>query len=274
MTRLGSFTIIRNEIQWIAPHLEAWLPCLDEMVLYDGDSTDGTLEVLKHFRDNHEFGFKIRLFEHQDPKDLKDDYVRVFNECLRSLTTELAIFLHPDMFPANCLQVFDFKKNAEEVIAASCRMRSFAGEPNGKLFEIDGRAEKWKNIYRLHSPDFGAHYHGHYGAYDEDVYFKDITGDSYQFHGQEFERYPYPVKFSGIEILHFSDVRPYERRLGRMKSCLENQGKPKESIEETAKNHPRVTLKDGQNLHFIPSQYPDLFVKAKQKYKFLEAVSA
>lgn len=272
--KLGSFTIVKNEITWIAPHLEAWLPCLDSMVFFDGNSTDGTLEVLRHFSDNHEFGFKIKLVEDRDPKDLQDDYVRVFNDCLRTLKTDLAFFLHIDMYPTNCLQVFDFKKHSEDVVAASCKMRSFAGEYNGQLYEILGRGERWKNIYRLNNPDFGAHYHGHYGAANEDVYFKEITGEKHEFHGQDFNLYPYPVANSGIEILHFSDVRPYERRLGRMKSCLKNQGCPDSQVDAVAKAHPRVTLQDGGGFEFVKTSYPDLFLKAKQKYKFLEAIPA
>lgn len=274
MTTIGGFTIVKNEGLWIAPFLDAWLPCLDEICLFDGNSCDGTLEAIKWFRENHEFGFKIKLFEDKDPKDLSDDYVRVFNDCLRSLSTDLAIFTHIDMYPANVLQVFDFKKYAQDTIAAKTKMRSFAGEPGGKLFEIIGRGEHWKNIYRLNNPDFGAHYFGHYGAHNEDVYFKEITGDSHEFYGEEFERYPYPVQNSGIEILHFSDVRPYERRLGRMISCLKNQGWPAEIIEEKARNHARVTLESGNGWDFVPAQYPDLFVKAKNKYQFLEAVKA
>lgn len=271
---LGSFCLIKNEIQWIAAHLEMWLPCLDEMVFFDGNSTDGTLEVLRHFHKEHDFGFKVKVFEDKDPKDLKDDYVRLSNEAMRSLKTDLAAFLHPDMCPANVLQVFDFKKRSQDTIAASARMRSFAGDPGGNLYEIIGRGVAWKNIYRLRNPDFGAHYFGHYGAHNEDVYFKEITGDNHDFYGEEFNQYPYPVQNSGIEILHFSDVRPYERRLGRMVSCLKNQKWPESVIQEKAKNHPRVTLKDGEGLRFIESDYPELFVKAKKKYQFLEAVKA
>jgi len=44
---LGSFILIKNESQWIAPHILRVLPFIDQMVFFDGNSTDGTLEYLK-----------------------------------------------------------------------------------------------------------------------------------------------------------------------------------------------------------------------------------
>lgn len=264
---IGSFTLIRNEAPWIAAHLLSWLPRLSEMVFFDGNSTDGTLEIIKAIRDNEPDGHKIKLFEKKDPADLRDSYVGMFNECMWSLKTDLAWFLHPDMVLSQMPYSLD---HLEGCLAASVKMRSFAGEPGGSLYEIKGRADAWKNIYRLRNPDIGAHYFGHYGSAEEDVYFRDITGNAHEHHGPDFNRYPYEVDSSGIEVLHFSDVRPYERRLGRMKTCLENQGMPKSQIHDKAVNHPRVTLKDGQGFRFEPSEWPAEFVEARNKYRHLE----
>lgn len=263
---LGSFTLIRNENQWIAGHLEMWLPILDKMCFFDGNSTDGTLEIIDAFHKNHKDGNKINLVKDKDPKNLQDDYVKLFNEAMWSLDTGLATFLHPDMLPVKTPANFDHLSGS---IAAFMKMRSFAGNPDEDLFEIKGRGEVWKNIYRLHSPNIGAHYHGHYGAADEDVYFTDITGSEHDHHGQFFNRYPYPVEDSGLEVLHFSDVRDYARRLGRMKSCLINQGYDLNAIYSLAETHPRVTLKEGHGFSFVPSEYPAEFLAAKQKYQHL-----
>lgn len=262
---IGTFCIVRNEAPWIAAHILRVLPYVDEMVLFDGNSTDGTLKIIKHLRSGHPYGDRINLVEEKDPRDLRGDYVRLFNECLRSLSTDLAWFLHPDMWVVNPQQILKIKDSP--AVAMSCRMRSFAGEPDGQLYEIEGRGDRWKNIYRLRNPDFGAHYHGHYGAGNEDVYFSAITGDSYEHHGSNVHWYPYAVEDSGLEILHFSDVRTKERRLDRMMKCLANQNRPAEGIKAIAESHPRVTLKDGNGFKFVPAKYPAEFLAAQSLYK-------
>lgn len=254
MATIGSFTLIKNEITWIRAHLLSWLPHLDQMCFFDGNSTDGTLEIIKDVSKSHPFGNRIMLVEDRDPKDLTDDYVRVFNDCLRSLKTNYAAFLHPDMM----LEDAGNMANLGDAIAYYSTMRSFAGEPGGQLYEIkSGRSPFWKNIYRLRSPDLGLHYHGHYGHVSEDCYFSKITGDEHIHVGDAFEQYPYEVKDSGIKIAHYSDVRTHERRAERMYKCLINQGKPEAEALHLLDVHPRVTLKDGFNFKFEPVDTPD-----------------
>lgn len=264
---IGSFTLIKNEAPWIAGHLTAWIPVLSEMVFFDGNSTDGTLEIILDFVHNHPQGYKIKLYTDKDPENLKEDYVRLFNECLGSVESDLAFFLHPDMIPARVPKNFDHLKDC---VAASVRIRSFAGEPDVSLYEIKGRGEHWKSIYRRHSPNLGAHYHGHYGAANEDVYFSAITGSRHDHYGENFSRYPYEVVDSGIEVLHFSDVRNYARRFDRMVKCLENQGVALGEIPNIARDHPRVSLKDGHGFTFTPAEWPIEFVEARKKYAHLE----
>lgn len=259
---IGSFTLIRNEAPWIAANLLAWLPYLDEMVLFDGNSEDGTLEIIEAVKREHPEGSKITLVKDKDPKDLQADYVRLFDECLRTLSTDLAAFLHPDMIPSKVPEL----GHLAGCVAASMRMRSFAGEPGAQLYEIKGRGEAWKNVYRLRNPDLGAHYFGHYGHSAEDVYFSEITGAEHAHHGSNFSAYPYEVVDSGIEVLHFSDVRPYARRLDRMKKCLANQGNP----VEFAELHPRVTLQGDAQFSFVLAEYPASMLAAREKYSHLE----
>lgn len=256
---VGSFVLVRNEAEWLGAHLINLLPHVDEISFYDGNSTDGTIEIIKAFQARHPHGKKIKLTLGADPKDLKDDYVRLFNECLHSLSTDLALFAHPDMFVTNPEALRDI---AGDSPAYSCRMTSYAGEPDGRLYRINGRGEVWKNIYRL-KPDLGAHYHGHYGAQNEDVYFSEITGDEHKHHGTDLRKYPYTVGDSLLDIHHFSDVRNYVRRLGRMKSCLLNQGYSQADAERLAPTHPRVTLKDGMGLTFTECEYPAAMIEAR-----------
>ena len=252
---IGSFTLVRNEVLWIRAHILSWLPWLDECVFFDGNSTDGTLEVIRELRESHKLGNRIKLFENRDCANLQDDYVRVFNECLRSLSTDYAIFAHCDMIlddPGNIRDLGAYH-------AYTTNLRSFAGEPGGDLLEVQGRGERWKNIYRLNDPDLGAHYFGHYGAWNEDFYFSEITGKEHIFHGQNFDRYPYRVGDSWVKVLHYSDVRPYERRLGRMLSVLKNQGLGPEKAMEVALKHPRVTLQSGEGFAFSRADYHPVF---------------
>lgn len=236
----GSFCLVKNERSWIRPHLYSWLPWVDQMAFWDGNSTDGTLEIIKEIRDTHPFGHKILLKENKDCANLQDDYVRLFNEMIQALDTDYCGFLHADMIlddPGNI-------KDLGDAIAYYFHLRSFGGEPGGQMYEITkGRAKTWKDIFRRRDPDLGLHYFGFYGAKNEDCYFSKITGNSHVYHNENYEKYPYEVKDSGIKVSHFSDVRPYERRVSRMITCLLNQGYPKDFAEKFSKVHPRVTFK-------------------------------
>lgn len=255
---IGIFQLVKNEYQFIGPWLMRNLPVVDRIVIYDGNSYDGTLDIINHVIEKYDVQKKIKLVLDKDPKDLKDDYVKLFNECMWELDTDLAWFLHPDMFITTPERV-DFFRDSD-CIAGITNMRSFAGDP-GTLYEVKGRGGAWKNIYRLRNPDLGAHYHGWYGAANEDIYFSSITGDEHEHHGIQFKKYPYHVMDVGLEALHFSDVRPYERRLNRMMTCLENQGLSKDQLLVEAAKHPRVTLRNGNGFEFIPSTYPEEFIK-------------
>ncbi len=257
---IGTFTLVKNEIFWITPHILRVLPYVDQMCFYDGNSTDGTLEAIENIKNTDPNGHKIKLVKNKDPKDLRDAYVEMFNDCMWSLDTDMAWFLHPDMYCINPNQITRARESS--AVAMTTRMKSYAGDPGGQLYEIQGRAEAWKNIYRLRNPNLGAHYFGWYGAANEDVYFREITGEDHLHHGSNLHLYPYQIDDSGIEVMHFSDVRPYERRLGRMKTCLLNQGHLPEKVEELAPLHPRVSLKDNDLFKFIPAEYPAEFKEA------------
>lgn len=263
---IGSYTLILNEAEWIAPCILRVLPFIDEMVYYDGGSRDGTVEIIRAIQKEHKDGGKIKLFFNKTPKNLQDDYTKLSNECLHELSTDFAMFLHPDMFVSNPEQFMKCKDNA--AFAMSCKMRSFAGDPGGQLYEIKGRGEAWKNITRIRNPEMGAHYFGWYGAYNEDVYLSEITGEEHNIY-DDFTKYPYLIDDSGIEILHFSDVRPYKRRLERMRRCLLNQGRNPDTVDALAKSHPRVSLENGAGFVFTPTTYPEDFMLLDGKYEDL-----
>jgi len=251
---IGSFCLIFNEKAWIKAHLKAWTKHLDEMVFFDGGSTDGTLEILEADKSG-----KVRVYDKMTPKNLQQDYTDMSNAALRCLGTDIALFLHPDMFPENPEALLDFP---DDMIAGSFKIKSYAGEPGEDIYEIvEGRVKRWKDIYRLKNPDLGAHYHGFYGATDEDIYFSEITGTEHEFFGEDFEKYPYPVFNSDLVIRHYSDVRPYARRLERMERCLANQGTKPDIIKHVAPKHPRVSLQNGGGFTFEKVDTPSFLEK-------------
>lgn len=241
---IGSFTLVRNESEWIGGHLEMWLPILSEMVFFDGNSTDGTQQIILDVAHNHPMGHKVKLFTDKDPKDLTDDYVRVFNECLGAVESQYAAFIHPDMIPVNAGYQVD-----PRLAAHFMNVESYAGDSMDSLLRFtSGRSDKWKNIYQK-KPDIGAHYFGHYGAWNEDVYFSEITGDSHTAF-EQFNSYPYKIGDSGLKILHFSDVRPYERRVDKMAKTLRHNGWMEADREAVLSTHPRVTLIPNSTVDF------------------------
>lgn len=251
---IGIFQIVKNEAQWIGPWLMSFLPHVDQFSIYDGNSNDGTLDIINHVA-GLPGGDKIKLRLGIDPDVKTEEYTTAFDCCMRELDTDLAAFIHPDMFPVNPETLGELK--GSKAVALYSEIESFGGEPGGELFRFEsGRAKRWKNIYRLKNPDLGAHYHGLYGAANEDVYFSEITGSEHEFFGDDFERYPYRVEASGLRLLHYSDVRSRGRRVERMIRCLMNRGHDADYAISAAMDHPRVTLKDGYGFSLVESDYP------------------
>src|SRR5882672_11612172 len=92
---LGAYTIIRNEAAWVGFCVMAAKEVVSEFVFFDGNSNDGTVQLLEYIAKKYKIDIKITL--DQDPKDLRDDYVKVFNDCLKQVKSDYAFFLHPDM---------------------------------------------------------------------------------------------------------------------------------------------------------------------------------
>ena len=256
MKNLGTFCLVKNEGMFIRPHLDSWLPYVGHMVFYDGNSTDGTLGIIRKYQS--QYPDKITLVEDKDPKDLEEDYVRLSNEAMWAVRTPLAAFVHPDMILTTPGHIPD------DCVAGIMNLKSFAGNPGEEVYEIKGRGGKWKNIYRLRNPNLGAHYYGDYGAQNEDTYFTEITGNEHIHHGQNFGAYPYPVTETGIAVSHYSDIRPYSRRLDRMIKCLKHQGYSPKEAAEVAPLHPRVSLKDGQGFRFLKVETPAFLREIKK----------
>ena len=262
---------MKNESYWIGPHIMSFLPYVDEMVFYDGGSDDGTVEIIKAIQHDVPGGDKVKLFLDKDPVDLQDDYVAMSNSAMWELSTDYAMFAHPDMFLVGGGP--DLKSKIGVDPAYITHLESYAGGFHDKLYRYEkGRSKVWKNIYRLRNPNLGAHYWGAYGSAQEDCYFSEITGDAHDsvdIFANQLDRFPYDVGDSGVKVLHFSDVRDYDRRLGRMTSCLENQGLSWQQAKERAPNHPRVSLKSGEGFVFVPAEWPPEFTMFQNMFEDL-----
>lgn len=257
---------VLNEAQFIGYSImSAWDHVEEFIYAVSPKSDDGTIDILRHIA--KKYG-KVRiLFQSKydfDPMDI-NAYDASFNDCIdQAKGMDACWFLHPDMI------VTKWQEPKEGPMAWTTKIESYAGDFNTVITK--GRASEWKNI---HAKKFGLHYYGAYGSVNEDFYHSDITGKSYRHYGSEFSKYPFEITPSGIEVNHYCEVKPYKRRLEKMKLCLKTQAPyaNEEAIEEAATQHPRVSL-EATNRRFgsfefeqTNSQAPEVFEKYKQEFE-------
>ncbi len=261
MKSISVFSIIKNEVEYVGYGLMSILDYVDEICYADGNSTDGTIELIEHIKSKYDKDNKIKLFKDKDCMDLQESYLKLNNWILNQCTKEYAWFLHPDMICLNPEKI----REMGDALRYTLKIASIAGERR-ELKIKEGRSDTWATIYKN---AFGLHYHGYYGAQNEDLYFKDITEDEYIF-WKELDYLPYEIADSGIRLYHYCDTKPYQRRLGRMKSVLKyGLGfKHDTGIEDIAKNHPRVTLQDSGEFKFeeFIGKQPEVFEKYKEEF--------
>lgn len=265
--KLSVITPVLNEVDFIGYCVMAALPVAHEFIyLLDEKSSDGTRELLWHLQNIHARG-KIQIIDTPNfhPSDT-GKYNAAFNEGIKRMTGDAAWFLHPDMI------VTDYPKEGlkEGPLAFFTHLRSFAKDL--QTVYTKGRCNQWKNI---HMNQYGLHYFGDYGGIVEDWYHRDITGNAHSHYQTRFDLYPFDVGDSGIYVNHYCEMKPYARRLEKMKTCLKAQypGADEEWIEVAAAHHPRVTLEPGMG-QFGTFEYaktedpiPDVFVKYKKEFE-------
>jgi hypothetical protein len=242
------------------------LPHVDEVVYFDGNSTDGTLKLLDYIKGKYDTQNKIKVFLDRDFSDFKEDYVRVFNECMKACTGDYLFYCHPDMIMTEPGILASKDKITE--IAYWSGMRSFAGEDLGMEI-VKGRTDKWKLIMKN---AFGLHYAGFYGSPEEDMYFERITGKEHVIH-KDFRSYPYRVADSGIRLSHFCECKPKKRREEKMEKVLVTNGANQNTITEALASHPRVQLESQKTLWgefvFKPriDPLPEVFERHKEEFE-------
>lgn len=276
---ISAWSVIKNEARFIGYSIMSLIDHVDEFVYFDGNSTDGTLELLAYIKDKYDKSGKIKVFENKDFKDFKDDYVRVFNECVQACSMDHVLYCHPDMV---CVDPGSLGKLDKNVLAYWVGMRSFAGE-DLDLEITKGRTDKWKTIMRK---KFGLHYAGWYGATDEDMYFREITGNEHKLH-TDFKKYPYDVLDSGARFWHFCECKPRKRREEKMYRVITtNMGRFAHGrtmqddiyVWDTVVNHPRVHLETQKGVfgEFTFDQrkdpLPDVFEKYKKEFNWVLGV--
>src|SRR3990167_2412501 len=264
------FALIKNESQFIGYSVMSLLPYVDEFCYGDGNSTDGTLELLDYIKKKYDPENKIKVFRDFDFSDFKDDYVKKFNEIMNKANGGYKFYCHPDMILTDPGQLVNREKWKD--FAYFVYMRSFAGE-DMDLEIIKGRTNKWKTIMKN---GFGLHYWGYYGDQNEDMYFKAITGDTHRVY-QDMRQYPFQVGDSGVKISHFCECKPRARREEKMKTVFKTVGLMKTDDSEIhefdlVSSHPRVHLQNHSgpwgSFEFTPRKdaLPDVFEKHKQEF--------
>lgn len=236
--KISVISPVKNEAEWIGYSIMAVLPYVHEIIYAAALSSDGTDALLEHIKGKYA-GDKLKTIRSQRYEWKTSDtesYNRSYNDCIEESSGDAVWFLHPDMIVTNPESISKVQPGA---LAYWTTLRSLAGDFNTVITR--GRATKWKNI---HMNKFGLKYSGAYGSKSEDFYHEDITGKSLAHYGENFRRYPFKVFDSGIEALHLCEVKPYSRRLEKMKSCLKNMYPAWDdaNVHEVAVNHPRVTL--------------------------------
>lgn len=277
--KISVFSPVKNEAEFIGYSVMSVLPYVHELVYGVAKSDDCTLEVLKYIREKYANG-KLRIYEDLpgesrwdfDPMNMKA-YNDAYNFLIEESTGDAVWFLHPDMIVTNPEVIPTLK---EGPLAWTTTLTSYGRDLQTKI--IQGRVDKWKNI---HAKGFGLHYYGGYGSQEEDMYFRDITGDSYRHYGNAFEAYPFEVADSGIKVNHYCELKGFARRLEKMRRCLKTLY-PKltaDTIDAMARAHPRVTLEDGPSsfgtFRFGPATepVPAVFNRYHEEFEFFRKES-
>lgn len=263
--RISVIAPVLNEAQFIGYSVMAAEPHVSEFVYaLDEASSDGTRELLHYLKEKYLHERLVVLDTPTfHPSDVKA-YNAAFNVCIDKAAGDACFFLHPDMV------ITEGKPLEGKALAWYTHITSFAKDLNTVITK--GRADKWKNI---HAKKFGLHYAGEYGSQNEDFYHSAITGKAYKHYGTEFSKYPYLVADSSIRINHYCELKPYKRRLEKMKLCLKTLAPTAkdEWIEESAIQHPRVTLEPScdrfGSFEFQEKevQIPDVFTKYKKEFE-------
>ena len=264
MSKISVFSIVKNEAAFIGVGVMSLLPYVDEIVYADGNSTDGTLEILDYIKKKYDTSDKIKVLKNMDCSDLKDDYVRLFNETMKQCNADYLLYCHPDMILTDPGVLADSRLGDNNEFAYYVNIRSFAGEKIEKEI-VKGRTNKWKTIMKN---DFGLHYWGHYGHNDEDMYFRDITGDEYVVH-KDMSRYPFEVHDSGIKLWHLCECKSLARREQKMENVARTvMGMTNHvHINDLLANHPRVTLRSDKNM-FGEFQFVERTEELPEAFKY------
>lgn len=263
--RISATTPILNECPWVGYSIMACLEQMHEFVYaLDSASNDGTRELLHHIKDKYAHE-KLKILEHPNfhPLDTAA-YNGAFNRCIDASDGDACWFLHPDMV------VTKWENPKVGPLAWWTTLTSYAGD--FKTVITKGRADKWKNI---HAKKFGLRYLGGYGSQNEDFYHTEITGKTLKHFGTDFQKYPFPISGSGIELNHYCELKSYKRRLEKMKFCLKTLAPHFDdtAIEEAAVQHPRVSLEPSSSrfgsFEFTETdnQIPEVITKFKDEFE-------
>ena len=260
---ITAFTIIKNEVDYIGYSIMSILDYVDELVYADGNSTDGTIELIEHIKEKYDKDNKIKLFKNKDCKNLKGDYTRLFNWVLKQCTSDYVMFWHADMVMTNPEM---FKNIKEPTIRYFIKMVSFVR--GGKKYFKAGRCIRWHTIYKN---DYGLHQYGDYGNVHEDFYFRDITGDEHIAYNMNYNL-NYKTKDSKLVAHHFCEGKDYDRRLDKMIKSLVHCKWAKDKAIKVAKNHPRVTLKSGKyrGINFEIKPFKGVQADVFKKYAYFK----
>lgn len=128
-------TLVKNEEVWIKPALEAVLPHVDSLLVWDTGSTDSTAAIIESIKSP-----KIK-FKQCGPVD-REGLVKLRNEQIKATKTDWFLLVDGDeIWPKdNLIQLIKAMRSARpETIALVNRTRNCIGDLNHYLAESQGR---------------------------------------------------------------------------------------------------------------------------------------
>lgn len=130
--KISAFCLTTNATKFGYPFIESirsWLPVVDELIVVDGGSTDGTVEMIKAINSS-----KIRIVSDEKTKWEEDwfysrmgkNFDRGFHECTGDVILKFDIdyVLHEDAYESQ-EDKYNFKKNIEKAINNNALILSF-----------------------------------------------------------------------------------------------------------------------------------------------------
>jgi glycosyltransferase involved in cell wall biosynthesis len=235
--KISAFSFCGNEVSYIGYSTMSLLPYVDEVIWADGNSNDGTLDLIKHIQTQYDPEKKVKLFEGFLFENYREDYDEKFNWLLKRCSGDWVIFNHADMVwldPWKIRPLLEAIHEDDFIWGLRVNFRSFI---NDRWHCMEENDYTWPLIYKN---AHGLHHRGAYGTPYEDFYFED--GLRHDIRSSRRDSEEIRIFHSSIWMHHYRSCKPEWQRLDKMVKQFKATF-PEKSLEECtqlAKQHPYI----------------------------------